>query len=157
MKTLFSSFLGFILLLLLSGCSSGKYTVFINGDEADVKLKNEKKFSAEIVSISDTEIFFASIPPNTTELPKLFYSLKKDIKSIEVQGYTNSGWIAPVLLFQVLPVGLLAVAAANEKTNFGPVILLFSIPAIITSTLFGLRRSKLIALLAYLKVKLLPS
>ncbi len=138
MKKLFLTFLSFILLLLLSNCSPGKYTVSANGDEADVELKNGKEFSGEIVSISDTCVFFASLPAAQRELSVLFYSLKQDIKSIKVQGYNGSGWEPWVLLFQVLPAGLLAGAAASVK---GPdavsVGLISAIPALVTSILLG--------------------
>jgi hypothetical protein len=137
MKKLILSLLCFIQLLLFSKCSSGKYTVSANGDEADVKLKNGKSFSAEIVSITDTAVFFASIPGNVGELPVLFYSLNPDIKSIEVQGYDGSGWLTSVLLFQVVPAGLLAGAAASEGNDAVSIGLTSVIPAIITTILLA--------------------
>jgi len=137
MKKLLLTSLSFILLSLLSDCSSGGYTVSVNGDKADVQLKSGKNFSAEIVSISDSAVFFASTPASLIELPVLFYSLNRDIKSIEVEGYNSNGWITPVLLFQVLPVGLLTAAATSvHNTNAGIVGLVFMIPAVITSILF---------------------
>jgi hypothetical protein len=142
MKKIILSLLCFIQLLLFSNCTPGKYTVSANGDEADVKLKNGKSFSAEIVSISDSAVFFASIPTNIEARPVIFYSLNQDIKLIEVQGYDGSGWLTPVLLFQVLPAGLLAGAAASVGNNAVSIGLVSAIPAVITSILLSSSNGK---------------
>lgn len=139
MKELFLITTCFVLPLVFSSCSSGKYTVSANGDKAEVKLMNGREFESEIVFISDTAIIFATIPDNERDLPKLFYSHKKEIKSITVQGYDGSGWGSAVLLYQVLPAGLLAGAAASYSEGSGSVAvgLIFAIPAAITALLFS--------------------
>ena len=138
MKKLFITIICFVVLLLFCNCSSGKYIVSANGDIGDVKLKSGKEYTGEIVFISDTAIFFATTPANQREVPTLYYSLNEEIKSVTVQGYDGSGWVSPVLLFQVLPAGLMAGAAASAETD-NPVLigLIFTIPAIITSILFA--------------------
>lgn len=128
------------LLLILNSCGSGKYTVSPNGDTVDIKLKSGTTFTGEMIFISDTAIVFASIPGASNEKPILFYSLNNEIKSISVQGFEGSGWVAPVLLFQALPAILLAATAASYAEKGEGVImvgLIMAVPAIITSILFA--------------------
>jgi hypothetical protein len=128
----------FILFFYLTSCSSGPYIVSANGDIADVELKSGQKFTSEIVSISDSVIYFASVPDNYLEPPILFYSLVNDIKSIEIQGYDGGSWFPSVLFWQVLPAGLLAGAAASVGNTSAVVVgSIFAIPALFTSVCFG--------------------
>ncbi len=140
MKTLSITFLSLFIFIYLAGCSSGYYTVSDNGDKAKVELKDGKIFEGELVTILDTAIIFETVSINPSETTNLFYTLNKDIKSIEVLGYDGSGWAAPVLLLQVLPAGLMAGAVAStEVSDVNPLVVgfIFAIPAIITSILFS--------------------
>ncbi|HVO73674.1 MAG TPA: hypothetical protein VMT35_06600 [Ignavibacteriaceae bacterium] len=138
MKRFFKIFICPVTVFYFISCSPGKYTVSANGDTADIKLKSGKGFEAELISISDTAVFFETIPDKLKENHVLFYSLLKDIKSIEVQGYSGSGWIPSVLFFQVLPVGLLCGAAASvDNSDIGAVALIFSVPAVLTTVLLA--------------------
>ncbi len=137
MKKLFLIFSCFMVSFVLFNCSSPNYLVSEKGDKAEVELKDGKDFSGEIVSISDTSIIFATANENSNTNPILFYSLIKDIKHIAIQGYSGSGWIAPVLIFQVLPAVLLAIASSIEGSNGVGVGVIFAIPAAITSLIFA--------------------
>ena len=109
-----------------------------NGDKADVKFKSGKEFTGELVSISDSAVYLATIPGDYRNSPVLFYLPNNEIKSIEVQGYDGGSWLPWVMLFQVLPAGLLTGAAGSvDGTNVAAVGIISVIPAIITSICFG--------------------
>jgi hypothetical protein len=142
MKTIVIALACFTLLFNLTGCSTRGYTVSPYGDKAEVNLKSGNNFTAEIISVTDSAIFFAHEPENYLESPTLFYSLVKDIKSIKIQGYDGGNWLTPVLLFQVLPTGLLVGAAASVENAAPGIALISLIPAIVTSICFGTTETK---------------
>lgn len=141
MKKVFLMISCFILSFILFDCSSPKYVVSEKGDKAEVELKDGKDFSGEIVLISDTSIIFSNVAGNSGTGPILFYILNKNIKHISVKGYNGSGWITPVLIFQVLPAALLAIAASSVKytnENNTLIAVILSIPALVTPIIFAL-------------------
>ncbi len=142
MKNLLLLLSCFILSILLFNCSSPKYTVSAIGDKAKVELKDGSEFSGEIVLICDTSIIFSVASEDPETAPVLIYTLNKDIKHISVQGYSGSEWIAPVLIFQVLPAVLLAIAAGSEGMNGVGIGVIFALPAAITTLIFASTEGK---------------
>ena len=140
MKKIFVLIFGFILLIVLNSCSSGKYIVSANGDKAEITRKDGYKFVSEIICIQDTAIIFAAIPVNPLDLPHLFFEPIEEIKSITIQGYDGSGWGGSVLLFQVVPAALMFGAAASYSEGGSGALavgLVCAIPAAITALLFA--------------------
>ena len=137
MKKLISacSFVLFIAILL--GCSPSTYIVSEYGNEANLEFVNGVKLNCEIIYFSDSSIVFSPIGKTHSGislLPKtLSYINYNNLKSISILGFDGKNWGTGVILFQVIPVGLLAAAAASVETNPLPVILIFGFPAIITS------------------------
>lgn len=136
MKKIFVLIFGFILLIVLSSCSSGKYVVSANGDKAEITRKDGYKFVSEIICIHDTAIIFSTLSENYREIQQLFYEPIENIKSITIRGYDGDGWIASVLLFQTVPAALLTAAAISVDSDNSVVGLSFIIPAI-TAMLFA--------------------
>ena len=138
MKTIIIILVCSVSILSFFGCATDHYTVSANGDKADVKFKSGKEITGELVSISDSAVYLATIPGDYLNSPALFYMPNSEIKSIEIQGYNGGIWLPWVILWQVLPVGLLTGAAASvDNQNAGVVGLIFAIPAIVTSICFA--------------------
>ncbi|MEJ2614018.1 MAG: hypothetical protein P8Z35_03590, partial [Ignavibacteriaceae bacterium] len=107
MKAIIIILVCFVSILNFLGCATSQYTVSANGDKADVKFKSGKEFTGELVSISDSAVYLATIPGDYRNSPVLYYFPNSEIKSIAIQGYDGSSWLPWVMLFQVLPAGLL--------------------------------------------------
>lgn len=124
------------------GCSLGKYVVSESGDEAEILLKNKNKIEGEIIFITDSTIVFAPPEVEITAGVKaalrrpFFYVYKDEIEEIKINGFDGSGWGTSVVLFQVVPVGLLTIAALSfGMDDIGPIFITL-IPAGLTSLFF---------------------
>lgn len=126
----------FIILILIVGCSSGNYVVSEKGDTAELVRKDGYSIECELVSIQDTAIIFSSLHQNKQISSTLYYEPLINIKSIKVKGYSGSGWLAPILIFQVLPAGLLTGAALSLDSDNSAVVAVFIIP-ILSALLFS--------------------
>ncbi len=129
------SFVLFITILL--GCAPSTYIVSEYGNEANLEFVNGVKLKCEIIYFSDSSIVFSPIDKKYRGIGLLTKTISyvnyNNLKSISILGFDGKNWGTGVILFQVIPVGLLAAAAASVETNPLPVILIFGIPAIITS------------------------
>jgi hypothetical protein len=107
------------------------------GDEATLVLKNENELECEIIYFTDTAIVFT--PGKTRDivhrfqLKKLYYLKYENIISVSIAGFDGKGWGGNVLAFQIVPAGLLALAASMAGSDALSVFAISSIPAIITS------------------------
>ena len=139
MKKLIRNLFCFFLSLLIYDCGSGEYVVSPKGDKVDIILKKGNQLNVELLLISDTSVVYASTSANPHDQTNLFYSLHSDIKSISVKGYDGSGWVTSVMLFQVLPSILFAIAAATYSQSSEGLVAgtIFLFPAIITTVLFA--------------------
>jgi hypothetical protein len=55
-----------------------------------------------------------------------------DVHSITVQGYANRNWVAPLLLFEAIPVVLMGIAASRvEGTDVGGIMLITAAPLLL--------------------------
>jgi hypothetical protein len=140
MKNMISSIILYLVILLLCGCSSSKYTISRFGDKALLLFNNGLEIECEIISISDSSIIFSLLPEHHydyTLLPQTIYDVNiNEIKSISIEGFDGKGWGTSVIITQLIPVGLLVVAALSAEMDIGPVLTVFSPPAILTSVLF---------------------
>lgn len=137
MKTLFINFILLTVTLFFVSCAGSQFNVSYFGNESIIELKNGYLIESEIIYFNDTSVVFSQFPDNNYTPKKIFYLLNNEIKSITVKGFDGSGWGNSVLLFQVVPVGLLAIAASiAEVDNIAPIII-FAIPAGITALFFS--------------------
>lgn len=123
----------FLMFLVIAGCSSGNYVVSEKGDIAEIVRLDGYTFNCELISILDTAIIFSS--ENQNIFPKIYYEPIENIKSIKIKGYA-SGWIGPLILFQVIPAALLTGAALSVDSDNGGAVAVFIIP-IISALLFS--------------------
>jgi len=138
MKLLDINLIFYLLLILLFGCSGTQYTVSEFGDKSIIELKNGLSLEGEIVFITDTSLVFSKSLQNVFEHNKIYSLPFSDIKSISIEGFDGSGWGKNVLIFQLLPVGLLAIAAASMDVDIIPgLIVISTIPAGITALLLS--------------------
>jgi hypothetical protein len=125
---------------MLYGCSSSQYTVSSRGDEALIYLKDNSELKCELVSLQDSVLIISPASEKTFNyltLPSGYYFLKlEDIDSVSVHGYNSGGWTTAVIMFQVLPAGLLTIAASSADAEVFGVFAIASIPAIVTTLFF---------------------
>lgn len=129
----------FVFLFNLAGCSLGGYSISPYGDKADIQFKDGGELKCELILISDSSVVFGLSQKYSDVTSELFYSPKNEIRSIKVNGYSDEGWVVPVLVFQGVPAVLLAVAAGSAGNPNGALIgLATAIPAIVTALIFAL-------------------
>lgn len=123
------------------GCSSQSYVVSENGDKATITLIDDSEINCEIICFYDTMLVYVPIKEENirfmSQVEKYYSIMYKDIKSISIAGFDGKGWGTSIWLFQVVPAGLLAVAAASVETNGLIVLFISSIPAILTSLFYS--------------------
>lgn len=135
MKKVIIPFCCLLMFLLIPACSSGSYVVSERGDVAEIVRIDGFSFDCELICVQDTAIIFSTEYQNKNISPKLCYEPLTNIKSIKIKGYNGSGWLAPLLIFQVLPAGLLTGAALSVDSDNGGAVLVFIIP-IVSALLF---------------------
>ncbi len=139
MKKLFLTIPYIILIMIINGCSSGRFNVSLYGDKADVKLINGSEFTCELILISDSSVVFGLQQGKADATSELLYSPRSDIQAIKVRGYSGEGWLAPVLIFQGVPAVLITIAA-GEYGKSGAALavgLVSAIPVIVTALIFA--------------------
>lgn len=139
MKNFIKCILISAIFLTIESCTVSKYSVVPYGDLAKVELKKGNKFEARIVYLTDTSIVFMNdsqlLSYNMFHQNRLFYVLKNEIHSININGYNNQNWILHVALFQALPSVLIIIAATSEM-GFDENLLIFTLPALFTTISF---------------------
>jgi hypothetical protein len=129
-------------LIILTGCASGIKEISFEGDQAEIILRNKSTFDAELLMVSDSGLFVirALTPPKVRNLKcdKIFFLPYVEVFQVRVEGYTNHGWVAPVIIFQAVPAVLFTTAAysAGAELNSTGALILFGIPAL-TAILFA--------------------
>lgn len=141
MKKLISTWSVVLILALHLGCSPSNNIISEYGNEANLKFANGVKLKCEIIYFSDSSIVFSPIGEKYSGISllpiTLYYINYNNLKSISILGFDGKNWGTGVILFQVIPVGLLAAAAASVETDVLPVISIFGIPAIITALILS--------------------
>jgi hypothetical protein len=132
MKTI-NILLALLFSVLLWGCFAQKQFTS-KGDEVELKLHSGRIIKGEILGIADTSIIFSEKGNFTS----LFKVRKENIESVTVNGYSNSSWIQPVIMLQVLSPILLAASANAANVDLNPGFFLLFVPAIITTLIFSL-------------------
>ena len=119
-----------ILSMALSACTTSDFTVRPTGDQCNVQLKSGKTIQGELLLVRDSLVYFISGG-------SVVRCQADRVLSVEVNGYSNHGWVLPVLLFEGLPPILLAAAASSaDGADAGAVAAVGSIPLVLTLILF---------------------
>jgi len=127
--------------LLLHSCSTVNLTPKPSGDMAIIKTKTGKTYEGEFLFTKENNIYLflkKSLDKNRSSPSKIIAKASiSEIKSFKIEGYSNKKWIKSVLLFEVIPAVLLTIAASSvDSENFGSALAIFSLPAIITTSLY---------------------
>ena len=137
------------LIVLFSRCASSTYTVQDKGDTAIIKIEGSTNNAAsefnnvevELAIVTDTSIvaiqYTKSFVTGYLEGKVIEISFNS-INNIEIMGYSNSGWVLPVILFQVLPAIILTVTAVISADEGNAIIIApLLLPAALTALLFA--------------------
>jgi hypothetical protein len=126
-----------IVFIFLIGCSSPYYLVSEYGDKAILVFNNDYELECEIICFLDSSIVvspFLDEFQGITQQPYDLFSVNySELASISMEGFDGRDWGTGVLLFQVVPVGLLAIAAISAEADALSTIVIFGFPAAITS------------------------
>ncbi len=128
-------------------CTTSQYTVQNKGDIAEIDIVNPNSSSVgtfnidvEIVIVTDTSIIAIQYNDNIpieSQVGKVIEIPFNKIKDIEILGYSNTGWVLPVILFQVVPAIILTITAITVNSENASIIAPLLIPAALTSLLFA--------------------
>lgn len=117
--------ISWILIFTLQSCSFPTNDYSMNGEEVTIKLKNGLEGYGELYSVSTDKVYYL----DGMILREInFY----DIDSIILDRLSGNPMLNHSIIFQLLPAVLLAVAASIEGVNPGRVLLIFSLPGLIT-------------------------
>lgn len=147
MKTV-NIFILLSLIVLFSRCASSNYTVQDKGDTAIIKIEDSTNNAAsefnnievELAIITDTSIVaiqYHKRYASEQQVGEVIEISFNSIKNIEIMGYSNSGWVLPVILFQVVPAILITIAAMSSSEDNAFIIAPLLIPAALTTILFA--------------------
>jgi hypothetical protein len=128
-------------LTFLISCSSSEYTLKSTGDVAIGETRNNLSYTGELLTIQDSTVYLVLDRDTTNaqgerkrEVASIYVS---DIKSIQIEGYTNRSWLTWVLLFEALPSALFTIEAEvydHEFSFWG--FLILQIPTLLTYVFF---------------------
>jgi hypothetical protein len=131
--------IGYVIVIIIFSirCSSPNYLVSEYGDRAIIVFNNGHELNCEIICFLDTSIvvspFLDKFQGIAQQPYSLFYVNYSELASLSIEGFDGRGWGTGVLLFQVVPVGLLAIAAISAEADALSAIVIFGFPAAITS------------------------
>ena len=135
MKTLkLFPIMSIFLVVLCFSCAPKMATLQPTGDIAQIKIDTEEIITGQLLTIDIHDIYLQvdrGIQNSELVSKGLIYNISTDcIESITIEGYTNDNWIAPLILLEVIPIGLLGAAAASvEDVDPIRVIAVLSMPA----------------------------
>ncbi len=128
-------------LLSLTSCVTPREGIGPWGDTVTVTTQETSSFTAELLLVSDTTLYFYAEDYPPTQ--RIFGVPVDAIESIEVEGYVNKNWIAAVVAFEVVPAILLGIAAAQvEDSGAGGVFAVSMVPAALTTLAFATSTGK---------------
>lgn len=140
-----------ILLLIVfqicwTGCTGQKFVLNTEGDRATISTQGGIDFTAELLAVNEDVLYVNVISGNhvlgiTYDETLIGYEMDS-IREIRILGYRNNRWIAPWVVFQLVPPILLGIAASSESAGGLAVWAVFSIPALISGTTMGLGGTK---------------
>jgi hypothetical protein len=124
----------------LSGCFAS-YNLSEKGNSAELNLRGGSNINAELVIINDSSVIISDATGEIYDNQTYYYILRENLYSLTVEGFSNSGWIAPVLLLQALPALLISITASTYTQRGGPnslgVFSLLAIPAAVSIIIFS--------------------
>ena len=82
-----------------------------NGDVAEIVLRNDAKFVAELLAVQDSSVLLYFKIGDA----KIAGVHIDDLKSITIKGYSNRTWVVPLVLFEFIPAILLGIAAGQVE------------------------------------------
>lgn len=130
-----------IVLFACSACGWSDHILKPVGDTAIIKTNDGTTLTGEILILQDSVLYFLG---STVSSTKQYYTNTKidtfpfnDIKSIEIDGYSDRSWEEPVIFFQAIPTVLFFIAASSAGVDSpGSAFLIFGIPTGLTYLLF---------------------
>jgi hypothetical protein len=102
------------------------------GDTAIIRTENGNEFVGELLSLQDSSVYMAT----RQQRAEVVRVVLKNIKYIKIEGYTNRGWVTPVVLFEAIPTVLLTIAAGKVNSDIGGALLIFGLPTLLTYIAF---------------------
>lgn len=115
----------FVIVLLLEKCSFPPNDFTNEGEKVSVIQKNQIQYDGELFSVSGNTLYFMY---NT----KLIGIEFKDIQKVSIDRLSGNTMRTHGILFQSVPAVLFSVAAAIAKVEVLPVLLITSIPGLLT-------------------------
>jgi len=132
--------LGILALWLSVSCGPSIRNMKSTGDPAHILLQDEQLLKGELLAVSDSALYIyvqpASSHRQNVSGGGIFQVNLGDLKSVKVKGYSNKKWIGAVLVFQVVPIILLGIAASSEDADAGSGMAILSLPVLLTTLLF---------------------
>jgi len=132
--------------ICLTGCTGQMFVLKPEGDRAIISTKDGIDFTAELLAVNEDVLYVNIISGNHTlgiAHDEILIGFELDnIRDIRIQGYRNNQWVAPWVVFQVIPPILLGIAASMETADAVAVWAVFSIPALISGTTLGFGGTK---------------
>lgn len=145
MKRALIILLGFAGLAILPGCGWEEITLKPTGDTGSLSTIGRNHVEGEFLAVQDSLlVFLVSTPADgsskgttRTEIVGIPFSR---IRSVEIAGYSNRDWGTGVLLFELIPAGLISISASAYGSigEGGAVFLVLLVPALLTAGLFEL-------------------
>jgi|GEM_PF-1354865 len=93
-KMRISTLISLLAMLLLSGCISSVKVMKTAGDDAVVILKKIHSYNAELITVSDSAIFYE-------HQGKIHYTTYADLKLVLIKGYSPN--LYPIIGFFIIP------------------------------------------------------
>jgi hypothetical protein len=134
-------FLTAVLASVLYSCSgTPEFVTEPQGNTATINMKNGKDFEGELLCIYDSSVIILSDLCIVGGLPHQFCVSGiniRNIRSIELSGYTDRSWIMAIVGEQLLPGFAMAIAASGQNSKASTTIMVITVAAsALTALLF---------------------
>jgi hypothetical protein len=114
----------FVIVILFAKCSFPSNDFTNEGEKISVIQKNQAQYDCELFSVSSNTLYCM--------LDTLIEIKFKDIQKISIDRLSGNTMLTHGILFQIAPAILISVAAAIAKAEVLPVLLITSIPGLLT-------------------------
>lgn len=122
-------------------CASQMSSLSPTGDKAEITLTNGKTHTGELIAVTDSLLYLFFQPDPSKSASKRFKGLygveTSNVQRIMIHGYSNKRWVAGVLLFEVVPTVLIAIAASAAGADPAGVLFLLSLPVAVNVAIFS--------------------